>query len=243
MDPLHQFEIKSILPFKVWDITLTNSAFAMLLTVFIIFLFFYKATKKQYMIPNRLQAFMEYVFDAIYSIVETHIGEKGIIFFPYVLSLFVFILTGNLLGIFPYCFTFTSHIIVTFTLAFIVFIFSLVVDIVHNKIAFVRRFCPSNVPLILGILFIPIEFISYLSRPVSLSVRLFANMVAGHIMLKIFSSFAVSFVTHNYLFPLSLIPLSLNIVIMAFEIFIALLQAYVFTVLTCIYIKDAFNTH
>ena len=170
--------------------------------------------------------------------IRDNVGSAGWEFFPYIFSLFMFVLFGNLLGLLPYSFTFTSHIIVTAALALTVFIGVTIVGLVNHGFHFLSFFVPKGVPAALMPLMIPIEIISYLSRPVSLSIRLFANMMAGHTMLKVFAGFILT---------LGLLggwaPLAMDVALIGFEVLVAFLQAYVFTVLTCLYLNDALNLH
>ena len=173
---------------------------------------------------------------------STYAGKEALKYFPFMFSLFLFILMGNLLGLLPIGFTFTSHIIVTFALAAAVFVGVTLIGIVKHKHKFLKLFMPEGIPIYISPFLFVIELISYLSRPVSLSVRLFANMVAGHVMLKIFAGFAVMLVG-GALMPMVALPVIINIAITGFEVMVALLQAYVFTLLSCIYLNDALNLH
>jgi F-type H+-transporting ATPase subunit a len=169
-------------------------------------------------------------------------GKEAAPFVPYIFCLFLFIFAGNYVGLFPYTFTFTSHLIVTFTLAMIIFIVTTIVGIVRHGFHFFRLFFPQGLPGFLAPILIPIEIISYLSRPVSLSIRLFANMVAGHTMIKIFAGFTLLLASTSFA-PISVLPLITNTLIVMFECLIGFLQAYVFTMLTCIYLNDTLNLH
>jgi F-type H+-transporting ATPase subunit a len=244
VDPLRQFDIKPIIPLKIGelDISFTNSSLFMILSALLICVVVYFATNKPSLIPNRLQVSIEVLFHFIADMVKTYVGKEGLTYFPYVLSLFVFILTGNLIGLFPYSFTFTSHIIVTFSLASFVFIGVTLIGAAKHGLHFFRVFFPKGIPLYVAPLLIPVEIISYLSRPISLSVRLFANMVAGHVMLKIFACFAALLASSAFL-PTAILPIMLNVAITGFEFLVAVLQAYVFTILACIYLNDALNLH
>jgi F-type H+-transporting ATPase subunit a len=201
-------------------------------------------TARRAIIPGRLQALAESSYEFVHELVTGQIGDEGKHFFPFVFSLFMFILFGNLLGMLPYAFTFTSHIAVTFALAAIVFILVTVVGLVIHGWHFFGYFFPEGAPKALAPLIIPIEVISYLSRVVSLSVRLFANMVAGHVMLKVFASFAVMMGGAGIIGLLGAVaPLALTVALIGFEFLVAFLQAYVFAVLTCIYLHDAVHLH
>ena len=238
-DPIHQFEIKKILPLELnnIDISFTNSSMFMILAVLVVSIFLILSIKNKKVIPNRFQIISELLYEFIANMINDNIGHKGKKFFPFIFTLFTFILFGNLLGMLPYSFTFTSHIIVTFVLAMFIFLFITLIGIFMHGFKFFGLFVPKGVPMLMLPLMIPIEIISYLSRPISLSVRLFANMMAGHTMLKIFAGFIV---------PLGIFgvaPLLVDVALTALEVLIAFLQAYVFTILTCIYLNEAINLH
>ncbi len=238
--PLHQFEISSLydMSFKGIDISFTNSALSMVISILVASTIFYLGSGKNHNVPGRLQIMVEMSYDFIANMLKDNVGKEGKVFFPFIFTLFLFILFGNLLGMVPYNFTYTSHIIVTFGLAGFIFLSVTLIGIIKHGIAFLKFFVPSGVPIALLPILIPIELISYFVRPVSLSLRLFANMMAGHTMLKVFASFIVL---------LGLIggwaPLLLVIVLTGFEIMIAVLQAYVFTILCCLYLNDALHLH
>jgi F-type H+-transporting ATPase subunit a len=238
--PLHQFEVSSLYDIKLYntDISFTNSALSMIIAIIVATLIFYLGSRKNGNTPNRLQIVIEMSYDFIANMVKDNIGKGGKAYFPFIFSLFLFILFGNVLGMVPYNFTYTSHIIVTFGLAGFIFIGVTIIGLAKHGISFLKFFVPSGVPIALLPILIPIEVISYLVRPISLSLRLFANMMAGHTMLKVFASFIVL---------LGLLggwaPLLLVIILTGFEIMIAVLQAYVFTILCCLYLNDALNLH
>ncbi|TQF77798.1 F0F1 ATP synthase subunit A [Elioraea sp. Yellowstone] len=195
-------------------------------------------------VPGRLQSLAEVSYEFVYGLVRDQIGHEGKKFFPFVFTLFMFILFGNMLGMLPYAFTFTSHIAVTFTLALVVFVLVTAVALAIHGLHFFSYFFPEGAPKALAPLIIPIEVISYLSRVVSLSVRLFANMVAGHVMLKVFATFVVMMGSAGALGLLGAVaPLAINVALVGFEFLVAFLQAYVFAVLTCIYLHDAVHLH
>jgi F-type H+-transporting ATPase subunit a len=180
----------------------------------------------------------ELSYEFVANLLRDTVGNEGRAYFPFVFTLFMFVLLGNLLGLVPYSFTFTSHIVVTFSLAIMIFIGVTILGFVKHGVRFFSFFVPPGVSVVLWPLMIPIELISYLSRPISLSVRLFANMTAGHTMLKVFAGFVVSLgVIGGWL------PLAFVIALTGLELLIAFLQAYVFTILTCFYIKDALHLH
>ena len=238
-DPIHQFEIKKIVPLELnnIDISFTNSSMFMILTVLVVSIFLILSIKNKKIIPNRFQAMSELLYEFIANMINDNIGHKGKKFFPFIFTLFTFILFGNLLGMLPYSFTFTSHIIVTFALAMFIFLFITLIGIFMHGFKFFGLFVPKGVPMLMLPLMIPIEIISYLSRPISLSVRLFANMMAGHTMLKIFAGFVFS------LGIFGIAPLIVDVALTALEVLIAILQAYVFTILTCIYLNESINLH
>ena len=238
-DPIHQFEIKELIPLELFEINIsfTNSSLFMSLAIISIILLLLISIKNQSLIPSRLQSISEIFYEFIANMISDNIGEKGHKFFPLIFTLFAFILFGNLLGMLPYTFTFTSHIIVTFVLAIFIFLFVTLLGIFIHGFKFFGLFVPKGVPMLMLPLMIPIEIISYLSRPISLSVRLFANMMAGHTMLKIFAGFVFS------LGIFGVAPLIVTVALTALEVLIAFLQAYVFTILTCIYLNEAINLH
>ena len=238
-DPIHQFEIKKIIPIEInnIDLSFTNSSLFMMLTVLFISIFLISSIKKKKIIPTRLQSVSEIFYEFIANMINDNIGNKGQKFFPLIFTLFTFILFGNLLGLLPYSFTFKSHIIVTFVMAMFIFLFVTLIGIMMHGFKFFGLFVPKGVPMAMLPLMVPIEIISYLSRPVSLSIRLFANMMAGHTMLKVFAGFIFS------LGLFGIAPLIVDVALTAFEVLVAFLQAYVFTVLTCLYLNDAINLH
>ena len=239
IDPLHQFEIKKLLDLKLFgmNVSFTNSSLFMVFAVIAASFLFIYGTRKKLMIPNRLQMVVESLYGFIRTLIQDNVGQEGMKYFPLVLSVFLFVLFGNLLGMIPYGFTFTSHIIVTFTLAFLVFLIVIGVGLKHHGFHFFSLFLPEGAPLLMAPLLIPIEVLSFFSRPISLSVRLFANMMAGHTILKVFAGFTVA------LGVFGVAPLLVNAALMSLEFLVAVLQAYVFTILTCLYLKDAIHLH
>jgi F-type H+-transporting ATPase subunit a len=190
------------------------------------------------LVPTRWQSMAELSYEFIASMVRDNVGTEERKYFPFIFSLFMFILFANLIGLLPYSFTFTSHIIVTFAMAIMVFLGVTVIGIVRHKLHFFSFFLPAGVPKIMAPILVPIEIVSYLSRPVSLSIRLFANMMAGHTMMKVFAGFVI---------PLGILggwaPLAVDVALTGFEFLVAFLQAYVFTILTCLYLNDAIHLH
>ena len=239
MDPLHQFVVSSIFKINIGgvDLSFTNSSLAVVVAVVCMMVIFGFGLRRKNIIPSRIQSWLEISYNLVSNLVSENVGKEGLKYFPFVFSVFLFVLFGNILGMVPYMFTFTSHIIVTFTLAMIVILFVTILGVVLHGVKFFTIFVPKGVPLFLSPFLVPIEIISYMSRPVSLAVRLFANMMAGHTMMKVFAGFAVM------LGSLGVVPILANVVLTGFEIIIAMLQAYVFTILTCVYLNDAVHLH
>ena len=237
--PLAQFEIKQLIPieFGSVDASFTNSSLMMVLTVLAISAFLVLGMRKHAHVPGRWQSMAELSYIFIANLVKDTVGNEGRAYFPFIFTVFMFVLFGNLLGMVPYSFTFTSHIVVTFTMAFFVFIGVTLIALAKHKMHFFTFFMPPGVPLLMAPLLIPIEIISYLSRPISLSVRLFANMLAGHTLLKVFAGFVVS------LGVAGVFPLAFVVALTGLEFVIAFLQAFVFAILTCLYLNDALHLH
>ena len=238
--PLDQFEINPLVNFEVGgvDLAFTNSSISMVITVLFITLFLTLTVNPRSIIPSRMQLISELCYNFIAQLLNDTVGDQGKRYFPFVFSIFMFVLIGNMVGMIPYQFTFTSHIIVTFALAAVVFIGVTILGFVNHGIRFFTFFYIPGVPFYMHPLLIPIEVISYLSRPISLSVRLFANMLAGHTLLKVFAGFVVSMP-----FFTGVLPLTFIVALTGLEILIAFLQAYVFAILTCLYINDAYHLH
>ena len=237
--PLSQFEIKRWVPIEIGDVdvSLTNSAAFMVLTVVAVSAFLILGMRRPAMVPGRWQSMVELSYVFIANLIKDTVGNEGRPYFPFIFTVFMFVLVGNLFGMVPYGFTFTSHIIVTFTMAMVVFLGVTVIALIKHKLHFFTFFMPPGVPLIMAPLLVPIEIISYLSRPMSLSVRLFANMLAGHTLLKVFAGFVVA------LGLFGVFPLAFVVVLTGLEFVIAFLQAFVFTILTCLYLNDALHLH
>lgn len=238
-NPIAQFEIKPLAEMNIGgiDASFTNSSLFMVATVVSITLFLMIGMRQRALVPGRLQSMAELSYEFIAGLLRDNVGTEGRKYFPFVFSLFMFIFFANLLGLLPYAFTFTSHIIVTFVLAMIVFIGVTVIGFARHGAHFLTFFVPSGVPAVVLILMVPIEIISYLSRPISLSVRLFANMTAGHILMKVFAGFIIP------LGVLGVAPFVVDVALVGFELLVAFLQAYVFAVLTCLYLNDAIHLH
>jgi len=209
----------------------------MVLTVVAVSLFLILGMRKKALVPGRWQSMVELSYMFIANLLKDTVGNEGRPYFPFVFSVFMFVLIGNLFGMVPYGFTFTSHIVVTFTMALVVFLGVTVIAIVKHKLHFFTLFMPPGVPMVMAPLLVPIEIISYLSRPISLSVRLFANMLAGHTLLKVFAGFVIS------LGMFGVFPLAFVVALTGLELVIAFLQAFVFTILTCLYLNDALHLH
>ena len=238
-NPMHQFNVYRIGPeisFGNVDISFTNASLFMMISAFAIISIFFVGTKRKAIIPTKIQLLTELSYTLISKMISDTAGSKAKPYFPFVFSLFMFVLFCNMLGMLPYSFTVTSHIIVTFALAAVIFVGVTIIGFVNHGVRYLKLFIPSGVPVFLLPLIVIIEIISYLSRPVSLSVRLFANMMAGHTMLKVFGGFVISLgIIGGWL------PLSFTVALTGLEILIAFLQAYVFAILTCIYLNDALN--
>ena len=240
-NPIHQFEITPIVPLEIAgiDISYTNSALWMTIAVVLSTVFLTMAMRQKAVVPNRMQAFAEMLYGFVAGMIRENIGTKGRQYFPLIFTLFVVVLLGNMLGMLPYSFTYTSHIWVTAALAFFIFLIVMVIGFYKHGFHFFSLFVPPGVPMWLLPLIIPIEIMSFLIRPVTLSVRLFANMIAGHIMLKVFAGFSVGmFAAGGYMTLAGIGPMLFNSVLIGFEFLIAFLQAYVFAILSCIYLKD-----
>ncbi len=238
-DLMHQFEIKEIAPIKIgeFNIGFTNSSLCMVISALSIFVVFSLCLRKRTMIPGVAQNIPESAYEFIYSMIRDNIGKEGIRYLSFIFSLFLFILVGNLLGLFPYSFTFTSHFAAVGAISIMGLLFNVFQGIRKRKWGYLRTFLPKGVPLWLAPLIIPIETLSLLSKSFSLTVRLVMNMVIGHIVLKVFAGFIIMMNIAG------IIPLAFNGAIIAFEIFIACLQAYIYTILSCIYLGDALHEH
>jgi len=245
--PIEQFEVKTIGPqinIGGLDLSFNNSALFMVVAATLAVVLVLAGMSRRELVPGRLQSFVEMLYEFIAGMVRDNAGAQARPYFPFVFTMFMFILLGNMLGMIPFTFTFTSHIIVTFALAMTVFVFVTVLGLVKHGLHFFSLFMPHGAPPLLAPIIIPIEVLSYFSRPVSLSIRLFANMMAGHTMLKVFAGFSVSLIGLGAAGVLgAIVPVIINIGLTAFEILVAFLQAYVFTILTCLYIRDALELH
>jgi F-type H+-transporting ATPase subunit a len=244
IDALGQFQLHPALGALGGSVNFTQSNLMMVIAGLGVMALLWVGMKPRAMVPGRLQAAAEMGYETIMSMCLETIGPEGRKFFPLIFTLFFFILFGNLLGVFPYFFTFTSHFMVTLGLSLFVFILVTAVAIKEHGLHFFSYFVPQGIPVALAPLMVLIEVISYLSRIISLSVRLFANMMAGHVMLEVFGAFIVMLGGLGFLgyFPAAL-SLGVNILLIGFELLVATLQAYVFAILTCIYLHDAVHLH
>ncbi|MEN3951165.1 F0F1 ATP synthase subunit A [Iodidimonas sp. SYSU 1G8] len=242
-NPLEQFQIKTLVPLEAggYDISFTNSSAFMIVAIVSITLFMLIGTSKKALVPGRWQSLTELSYELVATMLRDTVGSGGKKFFPFVFTLFMFVLTCNLIGMIPYSFTVTSHIAVTFALAAFVIVGVTILGFVKHGFGYLKLFAPSGVPIPVLFILVPIEIISYLMRPISLSVRLFANMMAGHVMLKVFAGFVVSL--GAILIPLGIFPLAFLVALTSLEMLVAVLQAYIFSILTCIYLNDAIHLH
>jgi len=245
LNPMEQFELKPILPLHLfgYDVSFTNQSLLMVVVVAAVCLFLPLAMSRRSLVPSRAQSMAEISYEFVANMINSAAGEDGLVFFPFVFTIFMFVLFSNFFGLVPWSFTVTSQICVTFALAAVVILTVLVTGFMKHGIGFLKLFVPKA-PLLLLFLLVPIEIISFLTRPISLSVRLFANMLAGHTMLQVFAGFVVALGgAGGILSVLSIAPMALIVAIMALEILVALLQPYVFAILTCIYLNEALHLH
>jgi len=245
VDPIHQFQIHNIAPlFTIgkYEIYFTNSALFMLIVIVLISALLIGATAPRAVIPGRLQSVAEMSYEFVANTVRSSAGTEGMKFFPFVFTLFMFVLFANLIGLIPYSFTVTSQLIITSVLALLVFFIVVIYGFWKNGLRFFKLFVPSGVPIYILPAIVVIEVLSFLSRPVSHSVRLFANMLAGHITLQVFAGFIIMLAGFGVLGWLgAALPFILVIMLIALEFLVAFLQAYVFAILTCIYLNDAIH--
>jgi F-type H+-transporting ATPase subunit a len=243
IDPISQFAISPLWELKVgaFNLSYTNSALFMSIAVALIALFFLIASRHSHLIPGRLQVAAEMAYEGIANIVRENGGREAMPYFPLIFSIFFTVLLGNVLGMIPGAFTYTSHIVVTFAMALALFVFITVLGFVKHGFHFLSRFLPPGVPVVMAPMIFTLEVISYFVRPVTLGVRLFANMMAGHMVLKVFAYFALGLLTSGSigLMALGILPLAMNVAMIALELFVAVLQALIFTILTCVYLRDA----
>ncbi len=244
IEPLEQFVLHPVMGPLGGSVNFTQSNLMMIAGMLLVLLLLYLGSKPAAIIPGRMQSAAEMAYNFTYQMAVDQIGPEGKKFFPFIFTLFFFVLMGNVLGLVPYSFTYTSHIAVTAALALLVIVLVTVVALHEHGLHFFTYFFPAGAPKLLAPLIVPIEIISYLSRPVSLSIRLFANMVAGHVMFAVFATFVVMLGSAGGILLLGAAgPLVLNVILMGFELLVAALQAYVFAILTCIYLHDAVHLH
>ena len=240
-NPMHQFNVHKIGPeIKIGgiDLSFTNASLFMLFSAALILIFLLFGTKEKKIVPSKIQLISEMLYNFVAKMISDTAGKKAKPYFSFIFSLFIFILFCNMIGMLPYSFTVTSHIIVTLAFAVFIFVGVTILGFVIHGFKYLKIFVPSGVPAVLLPIIMVIEIISYLSRPISLSVRLFANMMAGHTMMKVFGGFVVSLGIVG-----GVLPLSFSVALTGLEILVAFLQAYVFAILTCIYLNDALNLH
>lgn len=245
INPMEQFRVEPLIPLHIagYDVSFTNQALVMCVVVVAITIFMFVATSSRKLVPSRSQSLAEISYEFVGNMIHSAAGEEGFKFFPFVFALFFFVLFSNFFGLIPGVFTITSQIAVTFALAALVILTVIVVGFMRHGIGFLKLFVP-HAPIALLVLLVPIEFISFLTRPVSLSVRLFANMLAGHTMLKVFAGFVIALGAAGGIFTgLAIAPFLLIIAITLLELLVAFLQAYVFAILTCIYLSEALHLH
>ena len=243
-DPIHQFHIQKLIPIEIGgvDLSFTNSALFMGLTVVAASAFLMLSTRGRGLVPTRWQSAAELTYEFMAQTLRELAGSEGMKFFPFVYTIFMFVLIGNLWGMFPYFFTITSHIIITGALAIMVILTVVVVGFMKHKLHFLKLFVPSGVPKVILPFIVVIEVMSFLSRPLSLSIRLFANMLAGHITLKVFAGFVTALGSLGVLGWFgAVLPLLATIALTALELLVAALQAYVFAILTSLYLNDALH--
>jgi F-type H+-transporting ATPase subunit a len=237
--PTEQFQIDKILHVDIGglDLSFTNSSLFMVIAAGIASAVLFFGGSRGALVPGRVQSFAEMLYEVVANTIRDNAGKEGMKYFPFVFTLFVFILFGNLIGIIPGGFTFTSHIIVVFGLAAVIFLGVTVIGFARHGVGYLRILFPHGAPLWTAVILVPVELISYLSRPVSLSVRLFANMTVGHVLLKVIGGFVIALGVAGIVPFIFLVPLTL------LELIIAILQAYIFTILSCVYLHDALHLH
>ncbi|MCH2546134.1 MAG: F0F1 ATP synthase subunit A [Alphaproteobacteria bacterium] len=241
--PLEQFEVKRLdfLPqipeIAGYNIDFTNASLFMVIAVLAAALFFHMGIRRSALVPDRMQSLVEIYYEFIGNMVRENIGTKGRAYFPFIFTLFTFLVFANLLGMIPGGFTVTSHIAVTFTMAILIFIGATIIGFIKHGAHFLHLFVPSGAPAVMMIFLVPIELMSYLARPITLSLRLAGNMMAGHVLLKVVAGFIIKMSIFGVL------PLALLVAFVGFEFLVAVLQAYVFALLVCIYLNDAINMH
>jgi F-type H+-transporting ATPase subunit a len=239
LHPLEQFMVERVVPLHIGkiDVSYTNAALLMTIVVALITVLTVYGTRRASLVPGRLQSLAEVSYEFVADMIESNVGHEGMPYFPFIFSLFMFILFANLLGLIPFSFTVTGQIIVTFALAIVVFTGVTVIGFIRHGLYFLRFFVPEGVPKLLLVILVPIEVLSYFIRPFTLSIRLFANMLAGHTMLGIFAGFAA------IVGIFAIFPVAIDVLLLALELLVATLQAYVFAILSCLYLNDAIHMH
>ncbi len=244
IDALGQFQLHTTLGPLGASVNFTQSNLAMVVGGVVVLALMYYGMRPAAIVPGRLQSAAELCYKFAYDMCLEQVGEEGRKFFPFIFTLFFFILFGNLIGLFPYSFTYTSHIAVTFALALTVFVLTTGVAIWIHGWHFFSYFVPEGAPKLLIPLLVLIEVVSYLSRLISLPVRLFANMMAGHVMMEVFASFMVMMAGAGTIGVIgAFFPQAINVILIGFELLVSALQAYVFALLTCLYLHDAVHLH
>jgi F-type H+-transporting ATPase subunit a len=238
-NPVEQFKVEPLIPFELGgvNVSFTNSALLMILAICLVTAFLTLSVRSRALVPGRWQSMAEVLYEFVANMIRDNVGSEGRKYFPFIFTLFMFVLFGNLLGMIPYSFTYTSHIIVTFGLAIVVFVGVTIIGFARHGFHYLRMFFPHGAPLATAVILVPIELISYCSRPFSLAIRLFANMTVGHIILQVMAGFVVA------LGVFGVLPMAFLGGVTILEFGIALLQAYVFTILSCIYLHDAIHMH
>lgn len=246
-NPIHQFVIEPKIQLSAagFDLSFTNSSLWMMIAAFTSVSFLMMSSGNRSLIPGRLQMMSEMMYEFIGNMIRDNIGSHGRQYFPFIFTLFMIVLMGNVLGLIPYAFTYTSHIAVTGALALLVFAMVTLYGFINHGFKFLSIFCPPGVPFALKFLIIPIEVLSFLMRPFTLAVRLFANMMAGHMVLKIFAGFATMAVAGMGVAGVFVgsVPVFVNVAMLCLELLVAFLQAYVFAILSCVYLKDTVDLH
>lgn len=238
--PMDQFKIKPLVPIEIMgiDVSITNSTLWLAIVTVALILFQHFALRQASVVPNKLQLILESSYDFITSMISDTIGSKGKVYAPFIFTIFMFVLFCNLFGMIPYSFTVTSHVAVTFTMAIIFFVIITIIGFIKHGLHFFSLFLPDGAPKALAPFLIVLELISYLVRPFTLALRLFLNMMAGHVILKVFAGFSVMVGV-----AFGILPALFNVIFVGFEFFVAGLQAYIFTILLCIYLNDSLNLH
>ena len=243
IDPIHQFRIEPIIPLHIGslDLSFTNSSLFMVIVLGLAVLLMVAGTSGHALVPGKVQSAAEMSYEFVGNMIRQTAGQEGMRFFPFVFALFMFVILSNVMGLVPYSFAVTAQIVVTFALAMLVIGIVIVYGLIRHGTHFLGLFVPKDVNPALLLILVPIEVISFISRPISLSVRLFANMLAGHITLKVFGAFVTTLLGAGAYAVIAPLPLAMTVILTAFELLVAVLQAYVFAILTCVYLNDAIH--